>query len=465
LHRELLIAASPGERRAALVEDGRPVALWALRAWGRSRVGEIHLARVVRVLRALPGAFVALDSGAEALLSEEDARDLAPPERAAEGIGAWLNEGVSILVQVHRDAAAGKSPGVRGRLALAGDHLELLPTTVGIRFAGGIGAEDRAAITAALPDTPGVRIRRPGAPTALVAEREALLRRWATLREAANRSTAPALLAGGSDPMAPLVDDLAARPPAAIRVTDARAAAELRPLLLARAPQLAASLARDDQVADIIDAAFAEAGARVVPLPSGGRLTIDMAAAASLIDVDLGTASGERSRAGPGILAANREAAVEAARQIRLRGLAGPIVIDFVSMRLARHRDQVLAALRESLADDPAEPQLLGWTRLGHVELTRRRGPPPLHEVLMEPAEHGGWRPRSATVALEALRAATREARGAASLTLRLHPAVAAALAGVARPALEEFRAREGFLPVVEADPALPREGFDIRRG
>jgi Rne/Rng family ribonuclease len=463
LRRELLIAASPGERRAALLEDGRPVALWALRAWERSRVGEIHLARVVRILPALPGAFVALGGGAEALLSEEDARDLAPAGRAGDGIAGWLQEGASVLVQVHRDPAAGKALGVRARVALAGDHLELLPTMAGIRFARGIGAEDRAVVVGALPETPGLRVRRRGPSVALSAERDTLIRRWTTLREMADRSTAPALLAGGADLLAPLVDDLASAPPDAIRAADPHAAAELRPLLLRRAPELAASLTRDPEAGDIIETAFAEAGARTVPLSSGGRLTIDVAAAATLIDVDLGAASGERSGAGASILAANREAAVEAARQIRLRALAGPIVIDFVSMRLARHREQVLAELREALAADPAEPQLLGWTRLGHVELTRRRARVPLHEVLMEPAEHGGWRPRAETVALAALRAAGREARGTASLRLRLHPAAATALAGVAHAALEEFRAAEGFLPVVEADASLPREGFDIR--
>ena len=70
---------------------------------------------------------------------------------------------------------------------------------------------------------------------------------------------------------------------------------------------------------------------------------------------------------------ANVEAAPAIAQQLRLRNIAGTVVIDFVSMRSTYDRDKVQAVLAEALADDPVPTQLYGFTRLGHFELTRAR--------------------------------------------------------------------------------------------
>src|SRR6185312_4326960 len=120
----------------------------------------------------------------------------------------------------------------------------------------------------------------------------------------------------------------------------------------------------------------------------------------------------------------------EAARQIRLRNLAGAIVIDVVSMPRRADREAVAAELAGTLAADPAHPQLLGWTRLGHVELTRRRRHKSLAAILCEPAPGGGRRRSALTLALDALRIAAREAAQAPGRPLQLgvHPEVAAAL-------------------------------------
>ena len=192
-------------------------------------------------------------------------------------------------------------------------------------------------------------------------------------------------------------------------------------------------------------------------LACGGTLHIEATHAASLIDVDSGKAPA---------LAANLEAAREAARQIRLRNLGGPIVIDFVGMRNAANRAKVLSAFKDALAADPEKIDLLGWTRLGHVELTRRRHEASLAEVLLEPAPGGPLRKTAITLALEALRAAAREARAhpGRALMLAAHPAVIAALTSAegqgARAMLEASLGRPLALA---AEAGLPREAFDIR--
>ncbi len=203
-------------------------------------------------------------------------------------------------------------------------------------------------------------------------------------------------------------------------------------------------------------AAIEEALLRRVPLPGGGALTIETTAAAAMIDVDSG---------GAALVATNLAAARIAARQIRLRNLAGPIVIDFIAMRKPGERERVRAALAAAVAQMPAPPQLLGWTRLGHMELVRERRRAALEEVLFEPASEGARVETALTVALRALREVARagDAAPARGLRLRVAPEVAACLAeGAARPARQMLEARLGRPIALAGEPGRARAAFDI---
>jgi Ribonuclease G/E len=158
--------------------------------------------------------------------------------------------------------------------------------------------------------------------------------------------------------------------------------------------------------------AFAALGDPIVPLPGGGRLTIQPTQALTAIDVDTGT---DRDAAGT----VNRRAIAEAARQIRLRNLGGAILLDLAGMAV-KARAALEAPLAAALARDPGGARLLGLTRLGLFEIQRPRIHPPLHERLGTPLAHG----------LAALRrvVAEQQAMPGAGLVLRAAPEVLAAL-------------------------------------
>ena len=194
-----------------------------------------------------------------------------------------------------------------------------------------------------------------------------------------------------------------------------------------------------------------------LPLPGGGAIFIEASHAATMIDVDGGTR---------GALAANRSAATAIARQIGLRNLAGPIVIDFVGMRSAEERDKVKAALKAALGENHETAELLGWTKLGHFELIRPRREPPLAELLFEEAADGSLRKTALTLALEALRAVAREAvaRPGKRFALAVHPDIAAALdEGTGQAARHWLEERLGRRLAVTADPQRARGAIDIR--
>jgi Ribonuclease G/E len=155
--------------------------------------------------------------------------------------------------------------------------------------------------------------------------------------------------------------------------------------------ELAAAKPADAETRAKLDAAIEDALARTAPIPGGGALTIEPTAALDAIDVDAGArvGSGDPERFA---LELNLAAAREAARQIRLRGLGGIIVIDFVSLRAKAHRK----TLQDTMPD-----------RFGVFDLARSQLRIPLHEQLQDSDN----RLSAETLALNALRAIEREAR------------------------------------------------------
>jgi Ribonuclease G/E len=211
-----------------------------------------------------------------------------------------------------------------------------------------------------------------------------------------------------------------------------------------------------------LDATFDRALSRTFALDGGGWVNIEATRAGVMIDVDSGTPeTGSPERAG---LAVNLTAASAIAREIRLRNLAGGIVIDFVGLGHRRLRERVRDALTEELALDPACPRVLGWTRLGHLELVRPRRRRPLTEALLEPRSGGPLVKTAITVAHEALRALRREARAqpGRSWRLTIAPDVAAAFSSGAAAALRALEDRFGRKIAIGTDPSTDRERFHI---
>jgi len=477
MSRDLLIAAGPGELRGLLVEDGRASDLRIVRDDGGGRIGDIHLGRVAKILPALPAALVEIGLDRPAFLSAEDAAGAVPADKRAAGIAAWLTEGQSVLVQVTREAQGDKAASVTMRPRLVGRLLTLTPMWPKIVMPRAAGPEERQRVAAAIE---GRLLEGQGAilgiaafavaPETLQAELAALQARWAALQLRARQATPPMRLDGEAGLVGRLLDAFAALPPDRIVIDDRAALATARHLLARPPPDSLPVLALHDGTDDIFerygvaDDLAAALSARVA-LPGSGAMIIETAAAMTVIDVDGGDAVAGRGDPRAAALGVNLAAAEAAARQIRLRNLAGAIVIDFVSMERRGDRQRVGAALEQALTGDPAEPQILGWTRLGHVELTRRRRHKPLAEILFERPADGEPVKSALTTALEALRAVAREAAYAPARapSLVVHPAVAAALVGAAAAGRRQLEAALARKVAIVSDPARGRDTFDIR--
>jgi Ribonuclease G/E len=250
-------------------------------------------------------------------------------------------------------------------------------------------------------------------------------------------SGSPALLLSGPNAVEIMVGRY---PDAAVLADDAGLAALLRLRLGDRVGVTRSPL--DETVQEAIEAlALSE-----VSLPSGGRLHIQPTSALVAIDVDTAGASSGRQEKSRSQLGFNREILPVLARQIRLRNLAGAILVDFAGLS-SRRRRTLGPALAELLREDPLQPRFLGFTALGLAEIVRPRVHPPLHELLSGAHAAG----------LSALRHAAREAasRPDRVIALRAAPGVIAALQRdpVAFPDLARSTGRSLIL---RSDPTLP---------
>lgn len=265
-------------------------------------------------------------------------------------------------------------------------------------------------------------------------------------RAAAARHPAPALVSPGPGP----IDLALATPTEAIETDDADLALSLRARFPSVAPRIAA------RPWPLFDAALEEEiealTAPDVPLPRGGRLRIALTQAVTAIDVDTGPGGGGSAKAERA--AANRAALAEAARQVALRGLAGNIVIDLAGLPGgAGARSALLAEAQAAFASRVPEARVLGFSRLGLLEVVRPRIHPPLAEVLGTPADGVVLSPL--THALAAFRAALALlAEPGAVPRLVAAPAVIAAAEGDAA-AMAAFAVRAGRHLLLTEDPGL----------
>ena len=444
---ELLIAAGPGEWRAVLLEDGAPVELFVERG-DRSETGSIHLGCVHRLLPALGAMLVDIGGDRPAFLP---ANEVLPR-------GRRLNEGERAIVQIRREAQGGKAARLTTGVVLRGRLVELRLGRSGIRGGETLAPEDVVNLSGLASEcAAGLRLLQPAPIDALIEEAKRLNRRWRDILERAARVSPPARL----DPSVSFAAALAAAlatPPDVIHVDDPAVVPEVR----AAFSDTAIGCRSEGEWPLDLDALFERALAGTVALVGDGAVHIEAARAAVLIDVDSGTpetGSPERTA-----LAVNLAAVGAIARHIRLRNLGGGIVIDFVGLEDRRLRERVRDALAEALAPDPACPQILGWTRLRHLEMVRPRRVRPLAEALLEPGPGGALVKTAVTVAHEALRALRREARAQPAVRWRLtvNPDVVAALAGGAGAALRALERRFGRPIAIEADPGLDRDRFQI---
>lgn len=438
---EFLINFTPQETRVALMYQGSVQELHIERANGRGIVGNIYLGRVVRVLPGMQSAFVDIGIERTAFLHVADifcekpagggaagdtpGGQMADPPRVIERL---LNEGQQIMVQVLKDPIGTKGARLTTQISLAGRMLVYLPREKHIGVSQRIENEEareqlRQRINAQLPpDENGGYIARTMAEDAGEAELGAdiayLRRMWSEIRHRSQDSKAPALIHHDLSLAQRVLRDLVSKDTSRIVIDSRENFQKLTGFANEYMPQLLPLLFHYHGSRPLFDLHGVEeeiqrALARRVDLKSGGYLIFDQTEAMTTIDVNTGGFVGVRNFDDT-IFKTNLEAAQTIARQLRLRNLGGIIIVDFIDMESAEHRNAVLAEFDKALAFDRTRITVNGFTALGLVEMTRKRTRESLAHVLCQPCPTCGGRGEvktAQTVAYDILRELLRESR------------------------------------------------------
>jgi len=346
----------------------------------------------------------------------------------ARPIERLIAEGETLMVQALKDPIGTKGARLSTQISIAGRLLVYLPQEKHIGISQKIEDEAgrerlRERIQSLLPpDEAGGFIVRTMAEKAtdeeLAADIAYLRRLWQEIRHRAQGAAVPAMLHHDLTLGQRVLRDLAGPETARIIVDSRENFQKLSSFAQEYMPQLAPLLAHYTGERPLFDLYAVEdeiqkALARRVDLKSGGYLIIDQTEALTTIDVNTGAYVGARNFDDT-IFKTNLEAAQTIARQLRLRNLGGIIIVDFIDMESAEHRDAVLTELNKALARDHTRITVNGFTQLGLVEMTRKRTRESLAQILCEPCPTCGGRgvvKTAQTVAYEILRELLREAR------------------------------------------------------
>ncbi len=525
----LIDAAHPEETRVAIV-DGRKIEEFDFESRAKRQLrGNIYLAKVTRVEPSLQAAFIEYGGNRhgflafneihpdyyqipvadrEAIMAEahddEDEDDLdrestgddVDPESALADeerlkrrlmrrykIQDVIKRRQILLVQVVKDERGAKGAALTTWLSLAGRYCVLMPNT---GKGGGISRKitntsDRRRLKSAVsalevPKGMGLIIRTAGAKRTkaeIKRDYQYLLRLWETIRETTLASHAPSVIYEEENLVRRAVRDMFDKDFDGIQVEGVEGFKEARDFMRVLMPAQAKKVhlyrgSRPLFAANGIEELLTQIHQPVVPLKSGGYLVINQTEALVAIDVNSGRATKERN-VEQTAFKTNMEAAGEAARQLRLRDLAGLVVIDFIDMDEGKNNRAVERVLKEALSSDRARIQMGRISPFGLMEISRQRRRLGVIEGATEACPHcqGTGRIRSAeSAALMTLRAVDIEAgkNGAGVVVLKVCTAVGLYILNHKRAYLQSLLERRGLNVIVQIDDRLGQGEHNIER-
>jgi ribonuclease G len=507
--REVLVNAGVGEVRVAVLDDGVLDQLWLERTIGledgmkrasaangsrRNLVGDIYLGRVQRVLPAMQAAFINIGLERAGFLAAREARprtalfrdDPYTDEDRQLQITDYVKEGSEIIVQVVKDPIGDKGARLSSNITIAGRLLILVANSPGVALSRRIEDEaERARLTAIveriLADNTGELVRGTGfiVRTAAIGMDHAELKddalrlsqTWRTVREKRVWASAPAALHSDLGPIERALRDEVDGTVDRIVIDDGAAVKAARHYAEGAMPAMADKIEHYQGRLPLFEQFGIEDEIEMLCLPrvalsSGGWITIEATEALTAIDVNSGSYI-----EGVGLeetsLKVNLEAAEAIGRHLRLRGIGGLIVIDFIHLSEPANIERVIDTLRIAAAKGRVPAQILGMSEFGLVEMTRKRVRDPLAIRTTEDCRRcdgHGRRKTLETVALEILRRVEHAAAAAPGkqVTVRASPVVLRWLEAREQEIRENLARRGAAQLKFEATGETRREVFEV---
>ncbi|WP_394233096.1 Rne/Rng family ribonuclease [Niallia oryzisoli] len=398
--KKLVVNYITREKRFALLHNKKMEKLLVKQPRHSSLVGNIYIGTVTKVLPGMNAAFVEIGEGKNGfiyrnklpsfVLSEEE-----KTQKENKTISSFVHQGERLIVQVDKDATGTKGPRLNAVVEIAGQHVIYMPKGKYVAVSKKMEQlEDREKMRKfgyeIKEEDEGLIFRT----ASLTASEQDIRMELAELRHAyheleikAMAMKKPGILLEQDHFVSEMISEIKQIEDEVEIIADDR---QLAAILQKEFPQLPISIHKEkENIFSFyhLDGELERLVKRIVWLDNGAYLVIDEVEALTVIDVNTGKYSGKNDLADT-VLKTNLLAAEEAARQIRLRDIGGMILIDFIDMKKEKERSQVMEKMKLELKKDERRTDVIGFTQLGILQLTRKKTKVSLSESLMEKCPH-----------------------------------------------------------------------------
>jgi ribonuclease G len=424
VNKDLIIDVGDSEVSLALLEDKQLIELNKEKRNIKFAVGDIYLGKVKKIMPGLNAAFINvgyerdaflhyLDLGAQFRTHQKyystalQKQGKVPPvhkfkpepEIDKNGkITDVITQGQTVIVQITKEPISTKGPRLSAEISIAGRNLVLMPYSDKVSISSKIESQEeksrlKTIVQSIKPRNYGVIVRTvaEGQKVAVLdAELRELVRRWESVFLSVKKEIkTPRLFIGEMNRTSTILRDILNVTFNSIHINDPSVAEDVKLYIREIAPEKEKIVKVYNGTLPIFDyfginkqikALFG----KTVSFRHGAYLIIEHTEALHVIDVN----SGNRSRSGnnqeSNALEVNMEAASEIARQLRLRDMGGIIVIDFIDMQTAEHKQQLFDKVKEVMSNDRTKHNILPLTKFGLMQITRQRVRPEMHIVTDE---------------------------------------------------------------------------------
>lgn len=386
--KQLIVHNEAEWTQTALLENGQLIEFAAERSQEHGMAGSFYKGRIVNVLPGMQAAFVDIGLKKNAFLYIDDIlpahSEKQPKDKPS--IEQVVRIGQQLLVQVTKEPFGGKGARVTTHYSLPGRYLVYMPEADYVAVSKKISPETERTRMKSF----GEHMRQTGeglilrtvaggeSDDKLMEDLDRLRKKWEAIRQAAETLEAPKELYRDLDLAQRMIRDVFDPKSDELIVDDPSQREKMQAFLEQTLPGIQPAVLLHDDSTPLFEAYAVESQlhrdfGRRIRLPGGGTLIWDQTEALTVVDVNTGKFTGADGSLETTLTDTNLEAAAELARLLRLRDVGGIVIVDFIDMREESSRTRVLDRLKECLARDRTQSHIVGWTKLGLLEMTRKK--------------------------------------------------------------------------------------------
>lgn len=389
---EIIINKEPDKKSIMLVENGILVEKHEEHHNRQRLEGNIYCGKVQNVLEGMQSAFIDIGDKRNTFIR---LKDLLPKEDESKNddkyklpdcnIKDFVKQDMKILVQVKRDGTEKKGARVSTHINLPGRFVVFMPNSSFITVSQKIENEEEKQrliniVKDILPENTGAIVRTSSEgidEVSIKTDLEELIKKWKNIRKKydEHKLNGPKLVYDNKALLRRTLIDVVDRNLNRVIVNDIKTYKDVNEILksMNMLEKIKLELKENEDLLDMysLREQLDKTDNRKIWLKCGGFITIDRTEALTAIDVNTGKYTGNKNLENT-VFKVNKEATIEIAKQLRLRDIGGIIIIDYIDMHNDKNKSEIIELITQELKKDRTKSQVLGFTKLNLLEMTRK---------------------------------------------------------------------------------------------